>query len=102
MLRDRASPFRIASAGRGPAADRPSGMVRSLGIIVRLTLRVSAGVPFGLGFIGAQRTFPTSDPSFADLFAAPGVLRIPSLPPRLFFGKVFVLPCLGVTHSLIA
>jgi hypothetical protein len=29
-------------------------MVRSLGIIVRLTLRVNARVPFGLGFIGAQ------------------------------------------------
>jgi hypothetical protein len=28
-------------------------MVRSLGIIVRLTLRVNASVPFGLGFIGA-------------------------------------------------
>jgi hypothetical protein len=28
-------------------------MVRSLGIIVRLTLRVNASVPFGLGFISA-------------------------------------------------
>jgi hypothetical protein len=28
-------------------------MVRSLGIIVRLTLRVNASIPFGLGFIGA-------------------------------------------------
>jgi hypothetical protein len=28
-------------------------MVRSLGVIVRLTLRVNASVPFGLRFIGA-------------------------------------------------
>jgi hypothetical protein len=28
-------------------------MVRSLGIIVRLSLRSDAGVPFGLGFISA-------------------------------------------------
>ena len=29
-------------------------MARFLGIIVRLTLRVNASVPFGLGFISAQ------------------------------------------------
>jgi hypothetical protein len=29
-------------------------MVRSLGIIVRLTLRSNANVPFSLGFISAQ------------------------------------------------
>jgi len=29
-------------------------MVRSLGIVVRLTLRVNASVPLRLGFIGAQ------------------------------------------------
>jgi len=29
-------------------------MVRSLGIIVRLTLGVNASIPCGLGFIGAQ------------------------------------------------
>ena len=47
---------RSASAGRRPAGCRIGlqSMVRSLGIIVRLTLRVNASVPFGLGFIGAQ------------------------------------------------
>jgi hypothetical protein len=29
-------------------------MVRSLGVIVRLTVRGNASVPFGLGFISAQ------------------------------------------------
>jgi hypothetical protein len=75
-------------------------MVRSLSIIVRLTLRVNASVPFSLGFISAQRSLTTPLLRSSDLFADPGVLRIASFPSRLFFRKVFVLPCLGVTHSL--
>jgi hypothetical protein len=37
----------------------------------------------------------------SDLFTDPGVRRIASFPSRLFFRKGFVLPRLGVAHSLI-
>jgi hypothetical protein len=77
-------------------------MVRSLGIIVRPTLRRNASVPFGLGFISAPWSFPTPLPCLSDLFTDPGVLKIASFPSRLFFRKGFVLPCLGIAHSLIA
>src|SRR5437764_12464855 len=77
-------------------------MGRYLGIIVRLTLHSNASVPFRLGFISAPRSFPTPVLCFSDRFTDPGVLRIASFPSRLLLRKGFMLPCLGITHSLIA
>ena len=74
-------------------------MVCPLGINVRLSLWSNASVPFGFGFISAQRSFLTPILGLSDLFADPGVRWIASLPSRLFFLEGFVLPCIGVAHS---
>src|SRR5213076_3633445 len=46
-------------------------MVRSLGIIVRLTLRGNASVPLGLGVISAPRSFLAPVLCLSDLFTDP-------------------------------
>jgi hypothetical protein len=74
-------------------------MVRSLGVIVRLTLRSNASVPFRLGFISALRSFLALALGLSDLLTDPGVLSITSFPSRLFLRKGFVLPHIGVPYS---
>jgi len=51
--------------------------------------------------ISAPGSFLTLVLGLSGLFTDPSVGRIASFPSRLFFGKGFVLPRIGVTHGFI-
>jgi hypothetical protein len=76
-------------------------MVCPLRAIGSLSLGGQASVPFGLGLMSVSRSALATLICLSDLLTKPGVRWVASFPSRLFLGKRFVLPRIGVTHRLI-